>query len=337
MSTASVYLGRAALRAVERAGGDARALAERTGIDWFGLDDEAVVPFENIIELWLLGRDLTDDDCFGISCALAVDPTSEHLLFCLLAASPSLWDALTAAARYVSLVHTSKLGIRREPGVVTIVLTSGLPPEYSAGPSQFVTALTVRFVELATGVRPVPVRAAFSHPRPARSAPYAEWFGPNVAFEQDRDEIALDEAVLALPMRTANPTLRTLLAGVAEAQVQRQAVGDPLFAALRKAILDALPSADANVERVARTMGVTSRTLQRKLQDRGTTFLDELERVRKDAARAYVGSTQTAISDIALLLGFSAVASFSRAFRRWFGCSPSEFRRADAGATRSDT
>ena len=106
-------------------------------------------------------------------------------------------------------------------------------------------------------------------------------------------------------------------------------VGDPLLAGLRRAILDGLPSADANVEWVARRMGVTSRTLQRRLQDRGTTFLDELERERKGAARIHVGSMQTAIADVAVLLGFSAVASFSRAFRRWFGCSPSQFRRAD--------
>lgn len=102
---------------------------------------------------------------------------------------------------------------------------------------------------------------------------------------------------------------------------------DDLRTRLLEAIEASLPNADASVSRVAAKLNLSGRTLQRRLQERSTTFFDELERVRQRLAKRYLTEGKMNVSQSSLALGFSDLKSFERAFHRWFGCSPREWRR----------
>ncbi|WP_338089162.1 helix-turn-helix transcriptional regulator [Nannocystis pusilla] len=88
-----------------------------------------------------------------------------------------------------------------------------------------------------------------------------------------------------------------------------------------------LGDGDALAESVARALGTSERTMQRRLRQAGTSFRDVVDDVRREAALAQLGRRDATVTDIAFMLGFSDLSAFSRAFRRWTGASPSEYRR----------
>jgi AraC-like DNA-binding protein len=99
---------------------------------------------------------------------------------------------------------------------------------------------------------------------------------------------------------------------------------------LRAAIYAELKGGDPSLGHVARKLGTSRRSLQRKLADEGLTYALVLDDVRSTIARAYLGQRELSIAEIAYLLGFAEQSSLTRAFRRWTGMSPAEFRRASS-------
>jgi len=101
---------------------------------------------------------------------------------------------------------------------------------------------------------------------------------------------------------------------------------DPLVRRLRAAIPEVLCRGDASLAGIARRMGTSSRTLQRRLQESGVSYTDVVDVVRADLGRRHVLERQLSYAQIASLLGFSQPSAFFRAFRRWTGTTPSVFR-----------
>jgi len=95
-------------------------------------------------------------------------------------------------------------------------------------------------------------------------------------------------------------------------------------------IVDMLPSGGIADEKIAVQLNMSARSLQRRLKAAGTTFRKLLEAVRKDLAATYVRDPDIELVEVAFLLGFSDQSAFSRAFKRWTGCPPSEARKSKA-------
>jgi len=96
---------------------------------------------------------------------------------------------------------------------------------------------------------------------------------------------------------------------------------------VKAVIIDQLPSGNVTNEKVARSLYMSSRKLQRQLQSAGTTFYTLLDEVRQDLAQKYLRAQDSSITEIGFLLGFSESSAFSRAFKRWMGVTPSEYRK----------
>jgi AraC-like DNA-binding protein len=101
---------------------------------------------------------------------------------------------------------------------------------------------------------------------------------------------------------------------------------DDLIDKLRYLVRDALKQGEPNIERLATRMHMSGRTLQRRLADLKTSFQDVLDGVRFDLARAYLRDERLDISQVAYLLGYSELRAFDRAFRRWAGLAPRDWR-----------
>ena len=179
-----------------------------------------------------------------------------------------------------------------------------------------------------------PAFVGLSWPRPAESGEVDAWaacFGVAASFAQPRCELSYPAAWLERTPQLANV--------ITAAQTSRECArllgslegGASLARRVYRELMHT-PGRFPGIESIAATLGMTSRTLRRRLQAEGTSYADMLTRVRRALAEDYLRGTRMSVDDIAAALAFSDGRSFRQAFARWTGCSPSEFRRAPACA-----
>jgi AraC-like DNA-binding protein len=151
-------------------------------------------------------------------------------------------------------------------------------------------------------------------------------FGCEVRFDAATDLLVFDEAVLAEPLTTHNPQLLEVLVPGLEAALREgdgaRTLADDVRAALSRKICGERPA----VEKVAKALGMSPRTLQRRLEQHGTTYQELLDDVRRRSARRLLANTDLDSGEVAFLLGFEELNSFSRAFHGWEGTTPARWR-----------
>jgi AraC-like DNA-binding protein len=143
--------------------------------------------------------------------------------------------------------------------------------------------------------------------------------------------MVFDEAVLALPMVNRNAQLlAVLLPGLEKAVGQddeARTLADDVRATLNEAICGDRPA----IAKVAKSLGMSPRTMQRRLGELGTTYQEVLDEVRRQSARRLLANTDLAIGEVAFLLGFEEVNSFTRAFQAWEQTTPARWRADTKG------
>jgi len=173
-----------------------------------------------------------------------------------------------------------------------------------------------------------PLSVGFAHEAPEDDSPHREFFGCPVRFAQVADEMSLDATLLDLRMREADPVLASVLEAYVMRAVEELAPEPGVAEAVRRVITEALPEGAPGLDEVARRVGMSSRALQRRLLAEGRGFLDLLEEVRAALARRYLQRRELSVPSIAFLLGYSDATAFHRAFKRWTGKTPVEYRRS---------
>lgn len=169
------------------------------------------------------------------------------------------------------------------------------------------------------------IRATF--PDPGHANRYADLFGCPVLFDQARNELRFDEWWLGRELVRSNPITAEHTREVCR-QILSEMNAHEGFASEVRALITADVRAYSDVESIARSLHMTSRTLRRKLSNQGTSFQQLLREVRTQIAIAYLRDTSMSIDDIAERLGFSDAANFRHAFKRWTEHSPGHYRGA---------
>jgi AraC-like DNA-binding protein len=105
---------------------------------------------------------------------------------------------------------------------------------------------------------------------------------------------------------------------------------DTMAQRVRNVLPGTLRQGEASIKVVAKRLNTSSRTLQRKLQEEGVSYTDMIDQVRQELARRYIHENQMSLGEIAFVLGFSQPSAFYRAFKRWMGLTPTEFRESTA-------
>ena len=148
------------------------------------------------------------------------------------------------------------------------------------------------------------------------------------------ESFALNASARELPLIHADPYLNNLLLKYCEAAItDRRGNVSQLRTRVENAISSLLPHGRVVVDDVARSLGMSKRTLARRLSDEGLNFTEVLQQLRRDLAVRYLDDPKLHISKIAWLLGFNEVSAFTHAFKRWTGKTPSQMRIGRAGAT----
>jgi AraC-like DNA-binding protein len=178
------------------------------------------------------------------------------------------------------------------------------------------------------GDRWQPYSVHFTHSMPRDRSVHRRLFGPNVRFGSDFSGLVC----AAADLDQANPAADAVMANYALQFLQtlpRSELGSATLDA-RKAIYLSLPSGKASIEQVARSLGINVRTLQRRLDAEKTSFSDLLNAVRRDLAVRYLPNKSYSLVQVAEMLGYSQLSSFTRWFSAEFGAPPARWRSVHA-------
>jgi AraC-like DNA-binding protein len=186
-------------------------------------------------------------------------------------------------------------------------------------------AMLLAMIRCNGGPRLHPLSVSFSHPAPEDPAPYYALFQCPVEFDAPATSFRLNTEEADRP-RSSSHTQLSLLHDQLMRKYLSKLDEDNIIERVKAAIVDELPSGHLSDALIARTMFMTERTLQRRLQAEGTTFKRLLTEIRQELADQYIQDSRLTLQEISFLLGFAELSSFSRAFKRWKGLSPKHFR-----------
>jgi len=272
------------------------------------------------------------DDRLGFTLARDFDPREIGLLYYVMASSQTLGDGLKRVARYSQITNEAVVVRYQEGNRLIISLSySGVPRHSDRHQIEFCMFGVLRVCRMLTGQKLVPQHFSIAHHRSGGTSEMARFVGTNVEFGADRDEFALNAEVRELPLIHADPYLNNLLLKNCEAALaDRRGNVSQLRTRVENEISSLLPHGRMLVEDVARSLGMSERTLARKLSDEGMNFTEILQQLRRDLAIRYLDDRKLHVSKIAWLLGFHEVSAFTHAFKRWTGKTPRELRTAGA-------
>jgi AraC-like DNA-binding protein len=171
-------------------------------------------------------------------------------------------------------------------------------------------------------------RVSFTHRRSGETAEFKSFFGSDVVFGASADELAFSRSINEIALVSADPYLNGLLIKyceqvLADRRLKRSSFGS----SVENAITVLLPHGQARAGEVARKLGVSQRTLARRLSSEGLTFAGVLQGLKFDLAKRHLDDETLSISEIAWLLGYQDVSAFTNAFKRWTGMSPRATRQ----------
>jgi AraC-like DNA-binding protein len=170
-----------------------------------------------------------------------------------------------------------------------------------------------------------PLALELRFPRPADLRPYQDAFKCPLRFDAPANALLFAPSDVKLPLPTAHAELAEVHDRVACEHLQRLDPAQTCHRA-RAVIIRHLQDGEPRRPKIAGILGMSERTLQRRLAAEGTSFQHLLDDTRRELARHYLGQREVSLADTAYLLGFSDQSSFFRAVRRWFGSSPRHYR-----------
>ena len=176
--------------------------------------------------------------------------------------------------------------------------------------------------------RRIPIlRTEFSYPQPAHSAEYRLMYSADLRFDRPHTLLAFDASYLDLPVIQNERSLKEFLRTAPEGILVKYKNGSGLSSKVRRRLRQFLPGAVPDFEDLALEMGMAPATMRRRLTEEGESYQSIKDQLRRDLAIGYLSHSSRSVMDIALELGFSERSAFHRAFRKWTGASPGEFRR----------
>jgi len=240
--------------------------------------------------------------------------------------SPNVGEALKKLARYKRLVCPEQITVRAVRGEARVAfewLLAGEDPPRMLIDGVFASA--VRLAREGTGKPLAPRRLELTR-RKADEAMLKRHFGCEVRFDAGTDLLVWGEKVLAEPFTTHNPQMLEVLVPGLEAALGEGGGGRTLADDVRTVLSQRICGERPAVEKTAKALGVSPRTLQRRLEELGTTYQQVLDDVRHRSARRLLANTDLDAGEVAFLLGFEELNSFTRAFHGWEGTTPLRWR-----------
>ncbi len=325
----SIYFVQSALEPVIERGLDADALLIDAGISPGLLQSpQGRVTAQNFSALWLGVARVLDDELFGQD-SRRMKVGSFAMLCQILIHCDTLKSALQRMTRFFNLIlddfHCS-LDIGARHAWLTIRETPGPKAPRVFG---YETLLMLQH-GLACWLigRRIPIlAAAFAYPEPSRSAEYHLMYSENLRFNDSATSLEFDRSYLELPVIQNERTVKEFVRVAPANIVLKYKNSSGLAAQIRRRLRTAARSDWPDFNTFAASLHMTASTLRRRLDDEGQSFQDIKDQLRRDMAIDSLCHTAKSMTDIAEELGFAEASAFQRAFKKWTGSSPGEYRQ----------
>ena len=292
------------------------------------VDETRTFPLHRFAQLLELASERTGEECFGMAFADIYPRGASGVLGYLIMSSPDLRTAVTCLRRFARLqLEGVDLDLEEQGGLAHLTWNYGTTV---MGPrrqlTEFFMALFSARARQMLGNEWALVSAEFDYREPNHVEKYYEVFSRQLRFEADRNRIVVRSDILSRANAEADRGLYKILRKVADRELDELKATSDLLACLGEKIVEQLPLEGIDLEGAAAALQLSTRQLQSHLKRRGTTFEAELSRVRERLATHYLHDTDMAMTEIALMLGFSELSSFTRAARSWYGMPPTAYR-----------
>ena len=335
--SAAGTLSRHACARARAAGIDVGPLITKAGLTREQVEDDSVrLTVEGQIEFVELIANALQDDFLGFHVAESLDLREMGLLYYVPASSETLGNALRSLERY-SIIGNEGVALRISEGddLAVTFRYVGVPRLLDRHQLESHLTCLVRLCRQLTNGRLLPIRVNLCHRRKRGNPELNRFLGCDVVFGAAADEVAFPGAATAMPVVDADPFLSQLLTKYAEeVRSSKESAKDTFRGVVERTIAELMPHGNARAVEIARRLGMSPRTLMRRLAAEGLTLGEILSELRADLACRYLKDEEWAISQIAWLLGYQEVSAFTHAFKRWTGKTPSEVRAQNEAPVR---
>lgn len=285
-------------------------------------------PVDHITRLWRAAAHLSQDPSFGLKAGAQVGPASFNVVSFIVQSAPTLRQALTVVQKYQRLISDGgRIQLLAGPQSSWVVYHPR-QGDLAFSPHQIEAVLAAVF-SFARWLAPQGLQArgvCFSHAALGPLPFYRQVFRCPIDFEQAYNGILLDNAVLDLPLPQADAQLAHVHALHAETQLRALTAPAPTPVLLKQWLSSHWGPPVPTRAEAAAALGLSEKTLSRRLQAQGTTYADMVDDMRRELALQRVMQAQWPLKDIAEQLGYASLAPFYRAFDRWTGLTPIQYR-----------
>ncbi|MGY8820680.1 MAG: AraC family transcriptional regulator [Pseudomonadales bacterium] len=316
------------VQALELDGLDCQDLFVKLGLDYSALNDpDARFAQDGMTRLWQRAVEITGNPAIGLNLAKVMRPGAMHVVGYALMSSSTLRDSFQRLVRYQRIIAEGadlQFGSTNRGALLTLAIHGDqLPPARQSADGSL--ASTLAFCRWLTGKPLAPIEVYFQGPPPADIEPYQAAFQAPLRFNAEFHGMLMRHVDMDIALPTANAELAQLhdrfagdyLARFSDSRVTHQA---------RQVICRLLPQGEPRRETVAQSLHLSERSLQRRLDEEGTSFQQLLDDTRRTLAEQYLARADLALLEVAYLLGFADPSNFFRAFKRWFAMTPGEYR-----------
>ena len=285
------------------------------------------IPYSVYNQLLEKTASLIDDPTVGLKSAQYLHPSHLGALGHAWLASSTLKTAIERAQRFSRMFDERlDMQVSEEPGLLKVNYTteSSSPLPEIAMDSNLASLLILCRLNFGNSLLPVYVRMCRSAPSDPK--PWHDCFGVEVAFGQSENSLAIKNQDASKQLTGSSPMLVALHEDIIRRHIAELDRSDILNRTL-VVIMDQLPSGGVSEVSVAESLNMTTRTLHRRLAEKGISFRSLLTNIRKELVKRYIDEPAYSFTEISFLLGYTDTSAFSRAFKRWHGVSPTEARK----------
>ena len=314
---------------LNQSGCDARAIFRQAGLrpDRLG-DANARYSVAAMQKLWALAIETSGDDNFAYKVGRQWQPTTFHALGYTWLACTTLADGLKRMARYSRVVNSGVDISFQQGGSSSELIIDVQYHKFSIHQGAHDAALgaLMTMLRMLMGESYSPMEIQCFYARPATAIRFEHDLRCPILYDMPANKILFDNADLQRRLASANAELQKINEDLL-LEKMHQLDRTCMVTRVTQAINKELPTGEVYEKDIAVSLGVSLRTMQRQLAKQQQSFTQLLEEIRKQLAEQYLANSQLSLNEITYLLGFANQANFTRAFKRWYGMTPSSYRQ----------